>query len=150
MAKQARTTTSKAIMWLVASVAVLFGLMTIKSGGQVLFGDESYRVAAGNYVPFVLWFNFMAGFAYLVVGIGIAAQKSWTVGLALLIAISTLLVFAAFGLHLFAEGAYEIRTVGAMTLRSMVWVVIAIILYRHFKAGAIPAELRDADTGHSS
>jgi hypothetical protein len=119
---------------------VLFGLMTIKSGGQVLFGDEIYRVAAGHYVPFVLWFNFMAGFAYLLAGIGIAARKSWSVWLALLIAISTLLVFAAFGLHVLAEGAYETRTVAAMTLRSTVWVVISVLLYRIYRKGVFHAE----------
>jgi len=129
-------TTSKTMMWIIASVAVLFGLMTIKSGGQVLFGDESYRVAAGNYVPFVLWFNFMAGFAYLVAAIGIAARKSWSGWLALLIAISTLLVFAAFGLHILAEGEYETRTVAAMSLRSTVWVVISVLLYRNYRKGS--------------
>jgi len=140
MSEQGRTTTSKIIMWLVASVAVLFGLMTIKSGGQVLFGDESYRVAAGNYVAFVLWFNFMAGFAYLVAGIAIAARKSWSVWLALLIAISTLLVFVALGLHVLAEGAYETRTVAAMTLRSTVWVVISVLLYRNYRKGVFNVE----------
>ena len=133
MSEQGLTITSRAMMWLVASVAVLFGMMTIKSGGQVLFGNESYRVAAGNYVPFVLWFNFMAGFAYLVAAIGIAARKSWSGWLALLIAISTLLVFAAFGLHLFAGGEYEPRTVAAMSLRSTVWVVISVLLYRNYR-----------------
>ena len=140
MSEQERTTTSKAMIWLVASVAVLFGLMTIKSGGQVLFGDESFRVAAGNYVPFVLWFNFMAGFAYLVAGIGIAVRKPWSLWLALLIAISTLLVFAAFGLHLFAGGEYETRTVAAMTLRSTVWVVISGFLYRNDRKGVFDVE----------
>lgn len=109
---------------IMAAVAVLFGILTIKSGGQVLFGDETYRVAAGHYVPFVLWFNFMAGFAYLIAGVGIALSKQWSVWLSLLIAASTLLVFAALGLHIYADGAYETRTVAAMTLRSTVWVVI--------------------------
>jgi len=140
MSEQGQTTTSKALMWLVASVAVLFGLMTIKSGGQVLFGDESYRVAAGHYVPFVLWFNFMAGFAYLVAGVGIAVRKSWSLWLSLLIAISTLLVFAAFGLHLFAGGEYETRTVVAMTLRSTLWVVISGLLYRNYRKGVSDVE----------
>ena len=116
--------------WAIAVVAVLFGILTIKSGGQVLFGDEVYRVAAGDYVPFVLWFNFVAGFVYLVAGVGIALRKQWAAWLSLLIAASTLLVFAAFGLHLFGGGAYETRTVAAMTLRSTVWMVISILVYR--------------------
>lgn len=116
--------------WIIASVAVLFGILTIKSGGQVLFGDEAYRVAAGDYVPFVLWFNFVAGFIYLIAGIGIALSKQWSVWLSLLIAASTLLVFAALGIHIFSDGAYETRTVAAMTLRSTVWVVISILVCR--------------------
>jgi len=122
--------TNKVIIWLAATVAILFGLLTIKSGGQVLFGDESYRLAAGNYVPFVLWFNFTAGFVYLVAGIGIALRKPWAAGGALLIAVTTLLVFAAFGLHIFADGAYEMRTVAAMTMRSTIWTVIFVLTYR--------------------
>jgi len=57
-------------LWLrlAAVVAVAFGLLTIKEGGTILFGDEAARAAAGNYVPFVLWFNFMAGFAYVIAG----------------------------------------------------------------------------------
>ena len=51
-------------IWLISAVAVVFGLLTIKSGGSVLFIDGVDRQAAGNYVPFVLWFNFIAGFFY--------------------------------------------------------------------------------------
>lgn len=120
----------KTIFRIMGGVAAVFGLLTIKSGGQVLFGDEIYREAAGNYVPFVLWFNFMAGFVYVAAGIGIALRKLWSVWLSLLIAASTLLVFAALGLHVFADGAFEARTVAAMTLRSTVWTVIFILAYR--------------------
>jgi hypothetical protein len=121
---------NRVMTWIIAAVAVLFGIMTIKSGGQVLFGDEAYRVAAGDYVPFVLWFNFVAGFIYLIAGIGIALSKQWSVWLSLLIAASTLLVFAALGIHIFSDGAYETRTIAAMTLRSTVWMVISILVCR--------------------
>ena len=121
---------NRMLTWVIGFVAVLFGLMTIKSGGQVLLGDEAAVAAAGDYVPFVLWFNFTAGFVYLIAGIGIALRKSWAVGLSLLIAVATLLVYAAFGLHIYFEGAYETRTVMAMTLRSTVWTVIFALTYR--------------------
>jgi K+-transporting ATPase A subunit len=125
-----RESGNRALTWIIAVVAVLFGILTIKSGGQVLFGDEMYRVAAGDYVPFVLWFNFVAGFVYLIAGVGIALRKRWSVWLSLLIAVSTLMVFAAFGLHVFGGGAYETRTIAAMTLRSTVWTIISIMVYR--------------------
>lgn len=50
-------------IWVVTVIAIVFGLLTIKSGGSVLFVDGTAREDAGNYVPFVLWFNFLAGFA---------------------------------------------------------------------------------------
>ncbi|MDT8376111.1 MAG: hypothetical protein RQ867_05140 [Mariprofundaceae bacterium] len=127
---ETRDSENRTVTWIIAAVAVLFGIMTIKSGGQVLFGDEASRAAAGNYVPFVLWFNFTAGFAYLIAGAGIALRKQWSVWFSLLIAASTLLVFGALALHVFGGGAYETRTVAAMTLRSTVWSVIAVLVYR--------------------
>ena len=48
---------------IVAVVAIAFGGLTIKSGGDVLFWSEQARIAAGHYVPAVLWFNFLMGFA---------------------------------------------------------------------------------------
>ena len=58
-------------IWAISLVAVGFGLLTIKEGGTILFGGDAARASAGNYVPFVLWFNFLAGFAYVVAGAGL-------------------------------------------------------------------------------
>jgi hypothetical protein len=114
--------------WLISSlsiVAVLFGLMTIKEGGAVLLGNEKAVVAAGNYVPFVLWFNFLSGFAYIAAGVGLWFHKQWAVWLAVAIAAGIVLIFAAFGVHIYAGGAFELRTVVAMSIRTAVWFVIA-------------------------
>ena len=113
-----------------AVVAVLFGLMTIREGGAVLFFDGAARQAAGDYVPFVLWFNFAAGFAYVVAGVGLWFRRQWAAGAALGIAVATLIVFAAFGWHVGSGGAFETRTVVAMTLRSTIWLVISAIGWR--------------------
>lgn len=110
----------------VSIFAVLFGLLTLKEGASVLFIDGSARRAAGNYVPFVLWFNFCSGFAYIAAGIGLWQMQKWSAQLAAFIAVAILLVFAAFGVHAFIGGAYELRTVVAMILRSTIWVGIAL------------------------
>jgi uncharacterized membrane protein (DUF2068 family) len=112
---------------IVAAIAVAFGLMTVSEGGTVLFGGEAARLAAGHYVPFVLWFNFLAGFIYVVAGAGLWAHRRWAVWLALSVAVGTAAVFAAFGIHVLLGGAFELRTVAAMSLRTTVWAVI----YRH-------------------
>ena len=111
----------------ISLVGAGFGLLTIKEGGTVLFGDEAARAAAGNYVPFVLWFNFVAGFAYVAAGAGLWLQQRWAVWLAAAIAAATALTFAAFGAHVYSGAAYELRTVIAMSLRTLVWVVIAAV-----------------------
>ena len=117
-------------IWVVTSIAVLFGLLTIKSGGSVIFIDGVDRQAAGNYLPFVVWFNFLAGFVYIIAGAGLWMQKQWAVKLSALIVAATLVVYAILGLHIFSGGLYEMRTVVAMGLRSAVWSVIALVAYK--------------------
>lgn len=117
-------------MMVVAVLAIVFGVATIRAGGSVLFGSEEARRAAGAYVGFVVWFNFLAGFAYVAAGIGLWLRRRWGFVLAAALAIATLVVFAAFGLHVASGGAWEPRTVGAMTLRTVVWAVIAAIAWR--------------------
>lgn len=113
-----------------AVFAVAFGLLTVKEGGAVLFGSDAARAAAGAYVPFVLWFNFLAGFAYAIAGIGLWCQQRWGAWLAWGIAGATVLTFAAFGVHVLAGGAYEMRTVLAMALRTGIWTGIALLAGR--------------------
>ena len=119
--------------WLLRAVAVAaiaFGLLTVASGGLTLFGGASHRQAAGAYVPFVLWFNFLAGFAYVLAGAGLWLNRRWAVSLAGAICAATLLVFAAFWMHVLGGGAYKMRTAGAMTLRCLVWAGIALLAYK--------------------
>ena len=122
-----------------AAVALVFGIATIRAGGSVLFGDGAQ--AAGNVVGFVLWFNFLAGFAYVAAGAGLWLRRRWSAQLALTIAAATVLVFAALGVHVAEGGAFEMRTVWAMTLRSVVWISIAILALPVIKREA-PACLR--------
>jgi fatty acid desaturase len=122
-------------LWLVTVVAVVFGVLTIKSGGSVLFLEGEARAAAGNYVGFVVWFNFLAGFAYIVAGVGLFQRARWAPNLAVGIAVLTLLVFAAFGVHVLNGGAFEQRTVAAMSIRSVLWLGIAVFAYRSLRRG---------------
>ena len=123
-------------MRVIALIAIGFGLMTIREGGAVLFYDGAGRDAAGSYVPFVLWFNFLAGFAYVIAGVGLWMRRCWATWLAMAIAVATALVFLAFGVHVALGGAWERRTVIAMTLRTLVWVGIAAIAWRRSTANA--------------
>lgn len=114
-----------------AIVAIVFGLLTVASGGRALFGS----VDMGAVVPFVLWFNFGAGFAYVLAGIGLWRNAGWAPMLSLAIASATVAVFAAFLWHVATGGAWEPRTMGAMTLRSITWLAIAALALRSRATG---------------
>jgi hypothetical protein len=116
-------------------MAVVFGAATLFEGGHVLFGGPGARAAAGNVVPFVLMFNFGAGFAYVAGGLSTLLGRWWTIWVARAVALSTLIVFAAFGVHVLSGGAHETRTLIAMTLRSGFWVAQALLLPRLFEGG---------------
>ena len=57
--------------------AIVFGLATVVTGGAALFT----RLDMGHVVAFVLWFNFLAGFAYVAAGIliyrGVPGAPVW-------------------------------------------------------------------------
>ena len=121
-----------------AAVAILFGALTVLSGGRALFGGAEARAAVGNAVPFVLWFNFMAGFAYIAAGITLFLRRRAAVVLSLGILAATVLVFLAFGIHVMLGNAYEMRTVGAMILRICVWAVLSVVALRTVGRSAQP------------
>lgn len=104
-------------------VAVAFGLVTLGAGANVLFGDGSTH--RGAVVPFVVWFNFLAGFAYVAAGIGMLRRERWGERTALGLALATLVVFAAFGVHVARGGDYATSTIGALSLRAGFWIAAA-------------------------
>lgn len=126
--------------WLLglALLAGAFGVATVISGGRILFGPEAVRAAAGRVVPFVLWFNFLAGFAYLAAAVGLWRGRRWAAPLSLAIAAATALVFLAFGIHVLRGGAFENRTVAAMTLRTATWAAIAVAAWRRLSPEGRP------------
>jgi len=124
---------NRTVNWM-AIAAVVFGVVTILSGGRALFGSLETRTALGNVVPFVLWFNFLVGFVYILAGAGLLRHRRWAGHVSMFVAISTILVFAAFGLHIMDGGTFETRTVGALTLRALFWIAVARISMRAMKS----------------
>jgi hypothetical protein len=82
--------------WAIAAalIAIAFGIVTVTVGGKTLFGGTEVRAAAGNIVPFVLWFNFIAGFAYVIAGFGLFFWQRWAAQLSLAIATATITVLS--------------------------------------------------------
>lgn len=120
-----------------AGIAVVFGVLTVFSGGRALFGTAEARASVGNAVGFVLWFNFSAGFVYVFTGLGLWRGLRWAPWAAAALAGSTALVAVAFGLHVLRGGAYEARTVGAMAIRLVFWTLLAWLALRTRKGAKV-------------
>lgn len=130
--------TLQRILKVMAVAAIVFGAVTVFSGGRALFGDAQARASVGNAVGFVLWFNFCAGFAYVLTGAGLWQKRRWAAGAASALAMATGLVAAAFGWHVMGGGAYEMRTVGALVLRLAFWVSVAAVALRTSNLAKMP------------
>lgn len=113
------------VLPLLGTLAIGFGLLTLRAGADMLFGDGASH--AGPVVPFVLWFNFLAGFAYVASGVGLVLRTRWGERGAVVLAIATLAAFAVFGVHVAQGGAYAARTVSALTIRAAFWIAVALI-----------------------
>lgn len=118
------------LRYILAAIALVFGAATIKAGGDVLFFNEQARTAAGNYVPFVLWANFIGGFLYVTTGVLIFLNSPQALRLSVTIAALTVAVLIALGVHIAVGGAYEARTLAAMGFRSVIWLMISLILHK--------------------
>ncbi len=125
-----KLTLSPALKRTLAILALVFGAITLFKSGSVLFGPDSAREAVGLFVPFVVKFNFFAGFLYVLAGVGIWLERGWAYALSALIALTTLLVAAAFVWHVSQGGGFEMQTVGALIIRASFWLGITLVLRR--------------------
>ncbi|HLP66002.1 MAG TPA: hypothetical protein VK181_00630 [Rhizobium sp.] len=106
--------------------AVLFGVATLISGGNNILFLQSDAEPTERIVPFVLYFNFAAGFAYVAAGAAFILHRRWASTLAIAIATATLLVFTGLGVWILMGYPYELKTVIAMTIRTVFWWFTAI------------------------
>jgi hypothetical protein len=58
-------------------------------------------------------------------------QKHWAVWISIFIVVATLVVFAILGIYILQGGMFEVRTIAAMSLRTVVWALIAMFAYRN-------------------
>ncbi|MCB1329754.1 MAG: hypothetical protein KDK28_10040 [Maritimibacter sp.] len=109
------------------AVSGLFGLATLAASANVLFGPDAVRALAGDIVPFIVWFNFIAGFAYLAAAIGLWSARPWAHRLAIVIAVATLGAGLVFVWVALSGQSTEPRTGAALALRTTVWAVFALL-----------------------
>lgn len=113
----------------IALLFLVFGIMTLISGGRSLF-TEAGVASRGNIVPVVLWFNFIAGFFYLMAGISTFRLKVCVKKLAIVLAVLNTIVLLYLANHIYQGGLYENKTVVAMSFRTVFWIFFAVYFQR--------------------
>ncbi|MBP9653426.1 MAG: hypothetical protein KBE19_03470 [Rhodocyclaceae bacterium] len=117
---------------LCAGIAVAFGAVTLFAGGRVLLGaDPGYTV----FRP-LLVFNTAMGAAYAAAGAAIWRDLAWGRNCAGAIFLLNLLALAAIAAVHFGGGAVAAQSLGAMSLRTVVWLLLFLVLARLARKGS--------------
>ena len=117
------------ILKITASILLLFALLTLFLSGSVIFDLFGIREKEGNYVPLVVWANFISSFLYLVAAYGLFKMKKWSVWLLALSVVILVAAFIGLKLHISEGGLYEVKTVNAMIFRIGLTILLAVASY---------------------
>ena len=121
------------LIYLIIFVLGLFALLTLFLSSSVIFDLFGIREREGNYVPIVVWANFISSLLYLTATYGLLKKKIWA---AWLLGISVVILAAAFAglqLHIKSGALYETKTIYAMIFRMGMTLLLTIITYRILK-----------------
>ena len=116
---------SKTVKFL-SLIGVLFGIVTIISGGSVLSGSNPGYIV---FLPLVI-FNTVMGFVYILTGIVTWQNFSRGKAIAGIVFLLNLFMLITIG-YLYLYGTdIAIKSLGAMSFRTVVWLIIYICLLR--------------------
>lgn len=113
------------ILKIVSVLLLLYALLTLFLSGSVIFDLFGIRAKEGNYVPFVVWVNFISSILYLVAAYGLLKLKKWSAWVLLLAAVIILGAFIGLKFHINAGKLYETKTVSALLFRLLITIVFA-------------------------
>jgi len=124
---------NKTITNTLASLLVVFALLTLFMSSSVIFDLFGIREKEGNYVLFIVWANFICSILYLFSAYGLFRLKKWAFQ-SLAISLS-ILIIAFFGLLIYINsgGIYETKTIGAMMFRILITLGFTTFTYFNFR-----------------
>lgn len=112
---------------IVATVAVLFSLLTIIEGSQVLLG-----ITQQDYIVFtpLLIYNVAMAIAGLFVGVLIWFNHKKALTLTSIVTVLHLIVLIVVVVIYVSNAAVAMHSVQAMTIRTAVWLAIALVTWK--------------------
>lgn len=114
-------------------ILIAFGLLTLFLSSSVIFDLFGIREKEGNYVPFIVWANFISSILYLIAAVAWIKKMKVT---NTLLGISTAILalgFIGLLIHVNAGGLHETKTIGAMVFRTVLTLLFTIISYKSLK-----------------
>lgn len=120
---------SKSFSYPVIAILTVFALLTLFLSSSVLFDWFGIRAKEGNYVPFVVWANFVCSWLYLLAVYGFIKLRRWTYKLLTASALILVLALIVLYFHINGGGLYETKTVGALFFRITLSLVFALLAY---------------------
>jgi len=111
---------------------IAFGLLTLFLSSSVLFDWFGIRAMEGNYVPLIVYINFISSLLYLVAAYLILKENKRAFTLLVFSVILLLFGSIALQFHIKNGGLYELKTPKAMLFRTLITMVLAVLSYLIF------------------
>jgi len=119
----------KVIVHAIVVALSAFALLTLFLSASVIFDLFNIREKEGNYVPFIVWSNFISSIIYLIAAYGLIKLKKWSTWLLGLSVVILTAAFIGLKVHISNGGIYEPKTVNAMMFRIALTIVFAMTSY---------------------
>ena len=117
------------ILKITAIALLLFALLTLFLSSSVIFNLFGIRGKEGNYVPLVVWANFISSILYLAAAYGLFKMKKWSVWLLVISVVILVAAFIGLKLHISEGGLYEVKTLNAMIFRIGLTALLSVASY---------------------
>jgi hypothetical protein len=99
---------------------------------SILFDLFGIREKAGNYVPFIVWANFISSLFYLLIAYYYFSFKRWSGSLLIIAAIILIIAFIGLRIHINLGGIFNSKIIGILYFRIYFTLILSIITYKLF------------------
>ncbi|MGV8915283.1 MAG: hypothetical protein ACOH1X_07530 [Kaistella sp.] len=112
---------------------LLFGAVTLFMSSSVLFDWFGIREKEGNFVPLIVWANWLCGILYLMAAFALWKNKLWAVKPLIISLIILILASVGLFVHINGGGLYETKTLGAMVFRLVITGIFTYLTSKIYK-----------------
>lgn len=110
---------------------LILGLASIFMTTSIIFDLYKLRELEGHYVPFIVYVNFICAIIYLIASYGFFKEKKSTTSYLFIASSILVIAFIALLIYIFKGGVYELKTVKAMSVRTLITIAFTGIAWNY-------------------